>query len=111
MDANRIERVITNLVVNAAKYSPPATEIGVSAAVRDGWFECCVSDQGPGIPPEHRERVFEKFFRIRDARAVRAPGTGLGLPIAKGIVEAHGGRLWLESEVGQGSRFCFCLPV
>jgi PAS domain S-box-containing protein len=109
-DGPQIERVIANLAENAGKYSDPGTEIRVSAALADGQVTFCVRDQGPGIPEEYREQIFEKFFRIKSGRP-RTPGTGLGLPICRGIVEAHGGRVWLESEEGRGSTFCFSLPL
>jgi PAS domain S-box-containing protein len=108
-DAGQIERVIGNLVENAAKYSPADTEIRVEAQVTDGGVQWSVTDEGPGVPIEYRQRIFEKFVRIRSG-AARIPGTGLGLPICRGIVEAHGGELWLESPVEGGSRFLFIIP-
>lgn len=109
VDAGQIERVLANLVENAAKYSPAGTEIQVEARVGPGVVQWAVTDQGPGIPPEQRQRVFEKFVRLRGEGA-RKPGTGLGLPICKGIVEAHGGKLWLEAPA-RGARFCFTVPL
>ena len=109
-DASQLERVIGNLVENAAKYSPPDSEIRIDAHVADGAVQWSVSDQGPGVPPEYRQRIFEKFVRVRSG-ASRTPGTGLGLPICRGIVEAHGGKLWLESPAGGGSRFRFTIPL
>jgi len=109
VDGPQIERVVGNLVENAAKYSDPGTRIRVSARI-ESEITFCVQDQGPGIPEEYRDQIFEKFFRIKAGRP-RTPGTGLGLPICKGIVEAHGGRIWLETEEGHGSTFCFALPL
>ena len=110
VDGPQIERVIGNLIENAAKYSDPGTNILISARIENGEATFCVQDQGPGIPEEYRGQIFEKFFRIK-AGHPRTPGTGLGLPICKGIVEAHGGRIWVETEEGKGSTFCFALPV
>jgi PAS domain S-box-containing protein len=109
-DASQLERVIGNLVENAAKYSPPDTEIRLDARLTDGAVQWSVTDQGPGVPAEYRQRIFEKFVRVRGG-ASRAPGTGLGLPICRGIVEAHGGKLWLESPAEGGSRFLFTIPL
>jgi signal transduction histidine kinase len=108
-DRQRVGQVLSNLVENAAKYAPPHTAIVISASADEAHARVCVSDQGTGIPPELRERIFDRFFRIEphDGR----PGTGLGLAICRGIVEAHGGRIWVESGPGQGSVFVFTLPI
>ncbi|HLG71708.1 MAG TPA: PAS domain S-box protein [Chloroflexota bacterium] len=108
-DSGQLERVIGNLIENAAKYSPPETTITIHAEPDHGNVRWSVTDQGPGIPIEYRQRIFEKFVRVRTGPS-RIPGTGLGLPICKGIVEAHGGRLWLESPSEGGSRFLFTIP-
>jgi len=108
-DASQLERVIGNLVENAAKYSPAGTEIRIEDGLANSAIQWAVSDRGPGIPAEYRQRVFEKFVRIKSA--ARIPGTGLGLAICRGIVEAHGGALWLESRSGGGSRFLFTIPL
>jgi PAS domain S-box-containing protein len=110
VDGPQIERVVGNLVENAGKYSDPGTKIDVSAWIEQGQVTFCVQDEGPGIPDEYLDQIFEKFFRIKAGRP-RTPGTGLGLPICKGIVEAHGGRIWVETEEGRGSKFCFSLPA
>ena len=107
VDGPKIERVLCNLVENAAKYSPEHTEIRLTAEVVNGEVVFCVADQGPGIAPQHQARVFERFYRVDR----RVPGTGLGLPICKAIVEDHGGRMWLESAAHEGTRFWFSLPV
>jgi len=110
VDGPQIERVIGNLVENAAKYSDPGTPIRVFAGMGPAEVTFGVEDHGPGILEEYRDQIFEKFFRIKGGRP-RTPGTGLGLPICRGIVEAHGGRIWLETAEGQGSTFLFSLPV
>ena len=77
----------------------------------NGHVELCVADDGPGIPPEARERVFERFYRVDRARSRESGGTGLGLAIVKHIVQSHGGKVWVESESGRGAQFYFTLPV
>src|SRR5262249_16564328 len=103
-DEDRIHQVLANLLSNARKYSPPGGAGVVSAGAADGAVEVAVRDQGLGIPPEVLPRLFESFYRIDspDRRAIG--GTGLGLAICRRIVEAHGGRIWAESEgLGRGS--------
>ncbi len=109
LDYVQIGQVIANLIENAAKYAPVGTAIRVGARRLGGTIEVSVTDQGPGIPPTERERVFEKFYRA--PHAGRAAGTGLGLAICKGLVEAHGGRIWVEDAPTGGARFVFTLPV
>ena len=106
-DPERIELAFSNLVGNAVKYTPPGGRIAVSAARRDGTVRYAVSDSGPGVPPELRQAIFEKFFRRPGATA---PGAGLGLFIAKEIVEAHSGKIGVEGKAGEGSTFWFELP-
>ncbi len=108
-DQARIGQVLSNLVENAAKYSPEGTEIVIEAMANGKEVVVSVTDRGEGIPPEFHERIFERFFRIEDDHA--HSGTGLGLAICRGIIEAHGGRVWVESTPGQGSTFRFTLPV
>jgi K+-sensing histidine kinase KdpD len=117
VDPHAVAEVVYTLVDNAAKYSPPGTTIRVGAA-RDGgeMIRLAVEDEGQGIAPEMRERVFDKFFRATrdgDAGGTSKPaGTGMGLAIARGIVEAHGGRIWVEGRGrGAGARVAFTLPV
>jgi two-component system, OmpR family, sensor histidine kinase KdpD len=103
-------QVVRQLAENAVKYSPAGSPIGISAERRDGRIVIGVSDRGPGIEENERTRIFDRFFRGRRHR-FDTKGTGMGLAIAKGIAEAHGGRIWVESEPGQGSVFYFSLPV
>jgi PAS domain S-box-containing protein len=114
-DSQRICQVLINLVGNAVKYSPPGTAIEIAAAPAADRLQVCVSDQGPGIRPEERARVFEAFRRGDDERVRRSKGAGLGLAICKGIVEAHGGSIWIEERTGQddyhGATICFTLPT
>jgi signal transduction histidine kinase len=107
-DSRRIHQVLSNLVGNAIKFTPAGGVVTVSADIRDGQVRFAVHDTGPGVPPEHLADVFDRFWQ---ARARDRRGVGLGLAIAKGIVEAHGGRIWVESIVGEGSTFIFTLPV
>lgn len=110
-DADRLHQVFFNLVENAIKYGRPKGRVSVGGqSVADNKIELWVRDNGPGIQPEFRERVFERFYRIDKARSRETGGTGLGLSIVKHIVHAHGGDLWVRSEVGKGTTFCFTLP-
>jgi phosphate transport system protein len=112
VDPDRLRQVLDNLVDNAVKYSPPGGRIQIIATpAGPGRVEVRVHDQGPGIPPEARVRVFERFYRVDKTRARELGGTGLGLSIVKHIVEAHGGRTWVEGSPGEGSQFCFTLPL
>jgi signal transduction histidine kinase len=108
-DRSRLNRVLSNLLINAYNYTP-AGEIVVSARPLDGLVEISVSDTGIGIPPEDQDRLFTRFFRGQHRLVRSHGGTGLGLPIARSIVRAHGGKIWVESEVGKGSTFRFTLP-
>ena len=109
-DPDKIMQILLNLVSNAVKYSPRGGVVRVTAHPSDRWLELCVSDQGVGIPPEARSRVFDRFFRVSSFETKGIPGTGLGLSIVKGLIELHGGRIWVESEVGRGSTFHVTLP-
>jgi signal transduction histidine kinase len=108
-DPERIERVLVNLVSNALKYSTPGTPVVLTVQPRDGEAVVSVVDQGPGIPPEEIPRLFQRYRRADAGR--KTGGLGLGLYIARLIVAAHGGRIWVESEVGVGSTFSFTLPL
>jgi len=108
-DKDRIEQVITNLVSNAIKFSPPRGEICISLSADNGWVNCSVSDQGCGIKEEDLDRIFAKFQQVGTPQ--RGGGTGLGLAITHALVAEHKGKIWVESRVGEGSRFVFGLPV
>jgi two-component system phosphate regulon sensor histidine kinase PhoR len=109
-DADRLQQVFGNLVDNAIKYGRLEGSVTVSGnTLNDGTFEVCVQDDGPGIPAEALERVFERFYRVDKARSREQGGTGLGLSIVKHIVQSHGGRVWAKSEPGKGAAFFFTL--
>src|SRR5262249_59127558 len=108
VDAHRLRQVISNLVSNALKFTPEEGTIRVSAHKQDHQIVVSVADTGPGIPQEHLSKIFDRFFR---APGTKQEGSGLGLSIAKGIVEAHGGTIWAESEMGNGSSFFFTMPL
>jgi two-component system phosphate regulon sensor histidine kinase PhoR len=110
-DSDRLQQVFFNLIENAIKYGGNEGHVWINVAVRskDGMMEVSVRDDGPGIPPEGRERVFERFYRVDRARSRETGGTGLGLAIVKHIVQAHGGEVWMKSAVGEGTTFFFTL--
>lgn len=108
-DESRLEQVLSNLISNAIKYSS-AGEIRISGQVRSEVVIVCVSDEGPGIAPEDIPHIFERFYRAPTAATRQTKGAGLGLYLAKAIVEAHGGQIWVDTETGKGARFCFSLP-
>ena len=110
-DASLLRDVLQNLVDNAIQYTPPGGRICVSARVNSNEMVIEVMDTGIGIPLVDQERIFERFYRVDAARSREAGGTGLGLSIAKHIIDAHDGRLWVESTVGEGSRFSFSIPL
>jgi two-component system phosphate regulon sensor histidine kinase PhoR len=110
-DARLLREVLQNLLDNAIQYTPSGGKIHVKATAGVREAVVTVADTGIGIPLADQERIFERFYRVDDARSREAGGTGLGLSIAKHIVEAHGGRLWVESAVGSGSRFSFTIPL
>jgi len=109
-DRDRVLQVLSNLLANALKFTPEGGRVRVVAREGEGEVQICVEDSGPGVPPELRDRVFERFFRGDPARR-RSGGSGVGLTIAKGLVEAMGGRIWVEDADLGGARFCFTLPV
>ena len=109
-DERRIRQVIFNLLSNAVKFTPAGGAVDVSAARVDGEVRVSVTDTGPGLAPEDHERVFEEFQQT-EAGVEQREGTGLGLALSKRLVELHGGRIWVDSELGQGSTFVFTLPV
>jgi PAS domain S-box-containing protein len=107
-DDRRVEQVLSNLLSNAIKFSPQGGKIAVSAREEYNAVVVCVSDNGPGIPEENLAKVFDRYWQAEEAKQT---GVGLGLAIAKGIVEAHGGEIWVDSELGKGSSFFFTLPL
>ena len=109
-DERRIKQVIFNLLSNAVKFTPAGGEVDVSAARVNGEVRVSVADTGPGVAPEDRDRIFEEFQQSETGVGQRE-GTGLGLALSKRFVELHGGRIWLESELGHGSTFTFALPA
>jgi signal transduction histidine kinase/HD-GYP domain-containing protein (c-di-GMP phosphodiesterase class II) len=110
-DADLLRRLYLNLLGNAVKFSPVGGAVRTRVTVSGEDWIGTVEDQGPGIPPDDLPRVFERFFRARQPGDQQVDGTGLGLAIARGIVELHGGRIWVESQPAGGSRFCFSLPL
>jgi K+-sensing histidine kinase KdpD len=111
VESKRIEQVLRNLLSNAIKYSPEGGTITVQGRGDKRQLLIRVSDQGIGIPPEELERVFERFYRVENEIIQSVRGAGLGLAVCQGIIEAHGGRIWVESTIGVGSNFYFTLPV
>jgi two-component system phosphate regulon sensor histidine kinase PhoR len=110
-DGRRLQEVLQNLLDNAIQYTPQGGKIVLSAEAGNDEVLFTVADTGIGIPQADQPRIFERFYRVDVARSREAGGTGLGLSIAKHLVEAHGGRIWVESEVGAGSKFHFAVPV
>ncbi len=108
-DKSRLEQVLVNLIHNAVKFTKPGGEIAVAAESVIGGVRFAVRDSGAGIPTESLSRIFERFYRVDRSRT--GSGTGLGLSISKHIIEAHGGRIWAESDEGRGSVFYFVIPV
>lgn len=111
VEADRIRQILVNLLTNAHEYTPEGASIGVAARAIGAEVEISVSDNGPGIPPDQLERIFERFTRGDAGLTQRVGGTGLGLAISKSLVELHGGSIRAESTVGQGSTFHLRLPV
>jgi PAS domain S-box-containing protein len=109
IDDSRIDRVMLNLLMNAVNYSPASTPITIAATAQDDEIRLAITDQGSGIDPEDVPHLFNRFYRVHGAKYVK--GAGLGLYITKLIVEAHGGRIWVDSVLGQGSTFYVTLPA
>ncbi len=110
-DPDAINQVLGNLIENAIKYAASGKRIEIGALRRPIEVEFRVRDFGPGIQSTHIERIFERFYRVDKARSRDSGGTGLGLAICMNIIQAHHGRIWAESELGQGTSFCFTLPL
>jgi signal transduction histidine kinase len=109
-DPDMVHLVLRQLLSNAVKYSPPGSPVTFRVERRQGEIAVSVTDHGCGIPESEQARVFDKFYRARNVRS-QIPGTGMGLTIARKIVEAHGGTIWVQSHPKQGSPFFFSLPV
>lgn len=110
-DEDKVDQILTNLISNAIKYSPKGGDVTVTGSFSDGFVTMSVSDQGMGIPKEHMGKVFERFHRVDNRDTRQVGGTGIGLYLVKHLVEAHGGKIRIESEVGKGSSFIFTLPL
>ena len=110
MDIRRVQRVLYNLVQNSIRHTPPDGTIFISATDTGDEVTLEVSDTGEGVPAQDRDRLFDRTYRVDPSRSRSSGGAGLGLSIAKGIVEAHGGRIWVESVLGEGSKFSFTIP-
>jgi signal transduction histidine kinase len=110
IDSHRIGQVLRNLLDNAVAHTPEGGAITIAAVEQGDWVEVSVADTGEGIPSADLPNVFERFYRVDKSRARATGGSGLGLTIAKRLVEAHGGRISVESELGKGSRFAFVIP-
>jgi signal transduction histidine kinase len=111
IDSSRIRQIMDNLIDNACRYSQEGTEVVVSEKRNDHKIIIGVADRGIGIPADELERVFDQMYRIEQSPSPGAGGLGLGLAICKGLVEAHGGRIWVESKVSEGSTFYFNIPL
>ena len=109
-DAGLIRLVIRQIAGNALKYSQPGAPITVRAHAAETGVAITVSDRGPGIPAEEQRQIFEKYYRGKQGRG-HLTGMGMGLPIARQVVEAHNGRVWVESQPGEGATFSFTLPL
>ena len=111
IDPNRIGQVLRNLLDNAIAHTPKGGAITITAREKDNQVEVTVADTGGGIPPEDLPNIFERFYRVDKSRARATGGSGLGLTIAKRLVEAHGGKIEAQSEMGKGSHFAFTIPI
>jgi signal transduction histidine kinase len=111
-DRDKINQVLMNLIGNAIKFTSAEGTITVSVLSNGKEsVQVSVSDTGPGVPQGEKEKIFDKFYQIADLEGAKPKGTGLGLAICKSLVELHGGRIWVETEMNQGSRFSFTLPT
>jgi len=110
-DERKIKQILLNLLSNAVKFTPEGGRIGINARQSNSAVEISVTDTGIGISPEDQARIFEEFRQVGSDYAHKVEGTGLGLTLGKKFVELHGGKIWVESEVGKGSTFTFTLPI
>src|SRR5947209_1895084 len=111
LDYLQMDQVLTNLIENAVRYTPPSSPIELSLQIDGEWMVMSVADRGPGIPLADKERIFDKFYRVLGSQRSGTPGSGLGLAVGKGLVEAHGGHIWVENRKGGGAIFRFTLPL
>jgi len=111
VDTEKMRAVLQNLLENAIKYTPVGGKIGIDFQVVDGFVQISIQDSGIGIPEEDKKNIFKRFFRAKNAIKMETDGSGLGLFIAKGIIEKHGGKIWFESKVGEGTIFHFTIPI
>jgi signal transduction histidine kinase len=110
-DERKVKQILLNLLPNAVKFTPEGGRVGLTATAAADGITIAVSDTGIGIAPEDQATIFEEFRQVGREDARKQEGTGLGLTLAKKFVELHGGRIWVQSQVGQGSTFTFTLPV
>ena len=110
VDRGKVMQVFSNILNNAIRYTPPSGNIKISAAADGAMVKVLIADTGVGIPPGDLSRVFERFYRVEKTRSRDYGGTGLGLPIARKVVEAHGGSIWIDSSPGKGTKVWFTLP-
>ena len=111
IDVEKMRAVLQNLLENAIKYTPPDGQIGINLQVVDGFVQISIQDNGIGISEEEKRNIFNRFFRAKNAIKVETDGSGLGLFIAKGIIDKHGGKIWFDSQVGKGTTFHFTVPI
>ena len=112
LDYLQIDQVLTNLLENVIRHTPPGSPVDISAQVCEDSIMLSVADRGPGVPAADTERIFDKFYRVLSSeKAARTTGSGLGLAVSRGLVEAHGGRIWVENRPGGGAVFRFTLPL
>jgi two-component system, OmpR family, sensor histidine kinase KdpD len=112
LDYLQIDQVLTNLLENAIRYTPAGSPIDISVQHGEESVTVSVADRGPGVPPVDMERIFDKFYRVLSTeKAARTTGSGLGLAVSRGLIEAHGGRIWVENRPGSGAIFRFTLPL
>lgn len=111
IDTEKMRAVLQNLLENAIKYTPDDGKVEINFQVVDGFVQISIKDSGIGIPEEDKKNVFERFFRAKNAIRVETDGSGMGLFIAKNIVEKHGGNIWFESKAGEGTMFHFTIPI
>jgi len=110
-DRDKIDIVLTNLIRNALTFTDPGGQVGIKAEAIPGFVKVFVVDTGIGIPADQLERIFDRFYQVESHLTRRHGGMGLGLSIAKSMIEMHNGQIWCESKEGTGSLFCFMLPI